>query len=119
MFSLFTEPGWADSLIGILVGGGVLYAVGFAWEKLRHERALGGGDPPMLAMIGAFVGWKLVLLTLMMGSLLGTVLGLGLIAAKRASLASKLPFGCFLAIGAAVCAAAGPATDRRWYLGLL
>ena len=118
VFSLFAAPGWVDSLLGIVVGGGILYGVGFAWEKLRHQQALGGGDPPMLAMVGAFLGWKMVLLTLMMGSLLGTVLGVGLIVARRASLASKLPFGCFLALGAAVCAAVGPQLVA-WYLGLL
>ncbi len=115
-FSLFTEPGWFDSLIGIVVGAGVLYGIAFAWERLRHQQALGGGDPPMLAMIGAFVGWKMVIATLMMASLAGTALGVGLIATKRASLASKLPFGCFLAIGAALAATVGPRIVN-WYLG--
>lgn len=117
IFSFFTETGWVDSLLGIVVGAGVLYAVAFAWERWRHQEALGGGDPPMLGMIGAFLGWKMVLVTLMMGSLFGSVLGVGLIAAGRASMASKLPFGCFLALGAALSAAVGPQL-LGWYLGL-
>jgi leader peptidase (prepilin peptidase)/N-methyltransferase len=117
VFSLFGEPGWVDSLLGIVVGAGILYAIAFAWERLRHQQALGGGDPPMLAMIGAFVGWKMVIVTLMMASLLGTLLGVGLIAMRRASLASKLPFGCFLAVGAAVSGTVGPAL-LDWYLRL-
>ena len=116
VFSLFTEPGWVDSLLGIAVGAGILYGIAFAWERLRHQQALGGGDPPLLAMIGAFLGWKMVLGTLMMGSLLGTLVGLPLIAMGRASMGSKLPFGCFLAVGAAVAATVGPRL-LAWYLG--
>jgi len=117
IFSFFTEPGWVNSLLGIALGAGILYGVAFAWEWLRHQQALGGGDPPMLAMIGAFLGWKMVLATLMMGSLFGSVLGVGLIAARRASMASKLPFGCFLAVGAALSATVGSQL-LGWYLGL-
>ena len=117
IFSFFTDPGWVDSLLGIAVGAGTLYGVAFTWQWLRHQEALGGGDPPMLAMIGAFLGWKMVLATLMMGSLFGSVLGVGLIAARRASMASKLPFGCFLAVGAALSATVGPHL-LGWYLGL-
>src|SRR5262249_1424988 len=53
VFSFFTEPGWLSSLLGILVGGGALYAVGEAYYRLRHEEGLGMGDVKMLAMIGA------------------------------------------------------------------
>ena len=61
VFSFFTEPGWVASLIGILVGGGVLYLIAIAYYRVRHEEGLGMGDPKMLAMIGAFLGWKLTL----------------------------------------------------------
>jgi len=117
IFSFFTEPGWVNSVLGILLGAGILYGVAFTWEWLRHQQALGGGDPPMLAMIGAFLGWKMVLATLMLGSLFGSVLGVSLIVARRASMASKLPFGCFLAVGAALSATVGPQL-LGWYLGL-
>ena len=69
-FSFFTEPGWLASLIGILVGGGVLYAIAEAYYRVRHEEGLGMGDVKMLAMIGAFLGWKLTLVTLMLASLI-------------------------------------------------
>lgn len=114
-FSLITQPGWDASLLGTVVGGGTLYGVAAAWEWLRHREGLGGGDPPMLAMIGAFLGWKMTLVTLMMASLIGSVIGLGLIAMRRGSLASRLPFGCFLALGAAAAATVGPAL-LDWYL---
>ena len=66
-FSLFAEPGWLASLIGLVAGGGVLYLVAIAYYRVRHEEGLGMGDPKMLAMVGAFLGWKLTLLTLMVG----------------------------------------------------
>ena len=115
-FSVFTEPGRVSSLIGILAGGGVLYLIAVIYLKVRNEEGLGMGDPKMLGMIGAFLGWKLMLLTLMIASLTGSVVGLGMIGVGRGSMKYALPFGCFLAIGAALAAVAGqPVLD--WYLG--
>jgi leader peptidase (prepilin peptidase)/N-methyltransferase len=118
IFSVFTEPGIVGALLGMLLGGGALYAVGITWQRLFDREGLGGGDPPMLAMIGAFVGWKMTLVTLMMASLGGTAIGIALMATGRARFASKLPFGCFLAFGAAAAATIGPAL-LEWYLRLL
>jgi leader peptidase (prepilin peptidase)/N-methyltransferase len=73
------------------------------------------GDVKMLAMIGAFLGWKLTLVTLMMASLSGTVIGLALIVTKRGGMKYALPFGTFLALGAAAAATVGPAL-LDWYL---
>ena len=69
-----------DSLIGILVGGGVLWAIAEGYYRIRHEEGLGMGDVKMLAMIGAFLGWKLTLVTLMMASFAGSIIGVALIA---------------------------------------
>jgi leader peptidase (prepilin peptidase) / N-methyltransferase len=118
LFSLVTEPGWISSLIGILVGGGVLYGVAEAYYRVRHEEGLGMGDVKMLAMVGAFLGWQLTLLTLVLASVSGTVIGLGLIATNRAGMKYALPFGTFLALGAAVAASVGPAL-LEWYLGMM
>jgi leader peptidase (prepilin peptidase) / N-methyltransferase len=73
------------------------------------------GDVKMLAMIGAFLGWRLMLVTLVLSSLLGSVVGLGLIAVKKGDMKYALPFGTFLAIGAAVAAVSGD-TLLAWYL---
>jgi len=113
--SFFTEPGWVSSLIGILVGGGVLLAIAEIYYRLRHEEGLGMGDVKMLAMVGAFVGWQLTFLTLMMASLAGSIIGVALIATRRGNMKYALPFGTFLALGAAVAATAGPAI-LHWYL---
>ena len=118
VFSFFTEPGWLSSLIGILVGGGALWLIAEAYYRIRHEEGLGMGDVKMLAMVGAFLGWPLTLLTLMMASLSGTVIGVGLIVTRRGGMKYALPFGTFLALGAAAAATVGPAI-LHWYLGLL
>jgi leader peptidase (prepilin peptidase)/N-methyltransferase len=117
-FSLFTEPGWVASLLGILVGGGVLLLMAQGYYLVRHEEGLGMGDVKMLAMVGAFLGWQLALLTLMLASLSGTLIGLTLIVTKRGGLKYALPFGTFLALGAAAAGTVG-ARLLDWYLGFL
>jgi leader peptidase (prepilin peptidase)/N-methyltransferase len=117
-FSFATEPGWMASLIGLLAGGGSLYLIAVAYFWVRHEEGLGMGDPKMLAMIGAFLGWKLTLVTLMIASLTGSVVGVGMMAAGRGTMKYALPFGCFLAVGAAIAATVGPRL-LGWYLSLL
>jgi leader peptidase (prepilin peptidase) / N-methyltransferase len=116
LFSMFTEPGWTASLAGIVFGGGLLYAIAEAYYRIRHEEGLGMGDVKMLAMIGAFIGWQLTLLTLMTASLAGSLIGLGLLATGRGSMKYALPFGTFLALGAAFAAVLGPGL-LEWYLG--
>jgi leader peptidase (prepilin peptidase)/N-methyltransferase len=114
--SFFFPPGRRDSLIGIVVGGGVLLAIAEGYYRIRKEEGLGMGDVKLLAMIGAFLGWKLVLLTLVLASFSGSLLGVAMIASQRGSMKYALPFGTFLAIGAAVSAAWGtPIVD--WYFG--
>jgi len=116
-FSFFTDPGWVSSLIGILVGGGILYAIAEGYYWIRHEEGLGMGDVKMLAMVGAFLGWKLTLMTLMLASVAGSIVGLSLIATRRGDMKYALPFGTFLAMGAALAALVGSSV-LNWYLGL-
>jgi leader peptidase (prepilin peptidase)/N-methyltransferase len=118
VFSLFTQPGWLSSLVGIAVGAGVLWGIAELYYRVRHEEGLGMGDVKMLAMVGAFLGWQLALLTLMLASVSGTIIGMMLIVTKRGGLKYALPFGTFIALGAAVAATVGPQV-LDWYLGLL
>jgi len=114
--SLFVLPGWRDSLIGIVVGGGALYAIAEVYYRVRGQEGLGMGDVKLLAMIGAFLGWKLVLLTLVFASFTGSLVGGALIATGRGDMKYALPFGTFLAVGALVASAWGtPIVD--WYFG--
>ena len=115
--SFLAEPGWVSSLLGILLGGGLLYATAEAYYRVRHEEGLGMGDVKMLAMIGAFLGWKLTFVTVMMPSIAGSVVGGLMILFGRGGMKTALPFGTFLALGAALAAAVGPAV-LEWYLGL-
>jgi leader peptidase (prepilin peptidase)/N-methyltransferase len=114
VFSLFLPPGWRDSLIGLVLGGGSLWLIGELYFRVRHEEGMGFGDVKMLAMIGAFVGWKLMLLTLVLSSFLGSIIGVAMIAFDRGDMKYALPFGTFLALGAVVAATVG---DRiiTWY----
>jgi leader peptidase (prepilin peptidase)/N-methyltransferase len=116
VFSLFGEPGWVASLIGIAAGGGSLFLIAEAYYRVRREEGLGMGDVKMLAMIGAFLGWKLALVTLMMASFAGSIVGLLLIVSRRGGMKYALPFGTFLALGAAAAATVG-SSALTWYLG--
>jgi len=115
-FSLFLPPGWRDSLIGIVLGGGSLWLMGELYFRIRHEEGMGFGDVKMLAMIGAFLGWKLMLLTLVLSSFLGSIIGVGVIALNRGDMKYALPFGTFLAAGAIVAATVGDSIVT-WYTG--
>ncbi len=91
-----------DAVLGVLLGAGVLAAVTWGWYWWKGVHGMGFGDIKMLAMVGAFLGWQGVVATLLLGSLAGSVVGLGQILRGRMGLKSKLPFGVFLAMGAVV-----------------
>jgi leader peptidase (prepilin peptidase)/N-methyltransferase len=116
-FSLFLPPGVIDALLGVLVGGGVLWLIGEAYYRYSGQEGMGGGDVKMLAMIGAFLGWKLTVLTLVFSSLLGAIIGLIVIAVRRGGMKYPLPYGTFLALAALVASLAGTEI-LNWYLGL-
>ena len=113
--SLFLPPGWLSSLIGILIGGGVLFAIAEAYYRVRRQEGLGMGDVKMLAMIGAFLGWQLTLLTLVLASFAGSAVGIGLMASRRGTMQAALPFGTFLALGAIAAALIGEPLVA-WYV---
>ena len=113
--SWFLPPGWISSLIGIAGGGGILLAIAEAYYRVRGQEGLGMGDVKMLAMIGAFLGWPLMVLTLVLASFAGSIVGVALIASGRGGMQAALPFGTFLALGALVAAVAGDPI-LAWYL---
>jgi leader peptidase (prepilin peptidase)/N-methyltransferase len=116
ILSFVTPPGWLSSLIGLVIGGLIPLLLAEVYYRLRGVEGLGMGDVKMLALIGAFLGWQLVLLTLAVGSMLGSLVGVGLILAKRGDMKLALPFGTFLAIAALVAAAVGEPIVQ-WYVG--
>ena len=105
-----------DSLIGVLVGGGILWGLAALSPLLFGKEGLGGGDIKLLAMMGAFLGWQGALLSLMIAAIVGSVVGVTLIVLKFMSRSQYLPFGPFLALGAII-ALFFQAEIMEWYLG--
>ena len=106
-------PSVPESALGSIVGGGLLWIVGEAWLRLLKKDAMGGGDIKLMAMIGTFLGWKGALLTIFLGSLIGTMAFPPIIF----RLDKQIPFGVFLALAAALTFYFGE-TLLQWYLGL-
>jgi leader peptidase (prepilin peptidase) / N-methyltransferase len=103
----FTEgfeivPTPLSSLIGVLAGGGFLLATAWLYEKATGVDGMGGGDIKLLAMIGAFLGWPSIPVTLFVASVLGSVIGIGLMVATGAGRRLALPFAPFLCTGALI-----------------
>jgi leader peptidase (prepilin peptidase)/N-methyltransferase len=113
---LFRDPPLLDRLIGTLAGAGFLYLVLFYGGVLYGQEAMGEGDLNLIAMVGAFLGWKAVIVTILVGCLVGSAVGLSLIALRRLGRRQHIPFGPFLSLGAVVALFWG---DRliTWYLG--
>jgi leader peptidase (prepilin peptidase)/N-methyltransferase len=100
------------------VGGGILWVLAWASPYLFGKEGMGGGDIKLMAMIGAFLGWKPALITIMIGSFLGSLVGVTLMAAQVIKREEYIPFGPFLVCGALVALFFGqPILD--WYQGLL
>lgn len=92
--------GFKGALIGLLSGGGMFYIIAVLSHIILRQEAMGGGDIKMMAMVGAFLGWKSILFTTFSGSLLGSVIGIFLMTFKGRGRKAKIPFGPFLAAGA-------------------
>jgi len=106
---------YADSLGGVLVGAGLLFAIAKSYELIRKREGMGGGDIKLLGMIGAFCGIKGVIFSLVSGSLLGTLAGLPLMLIKGEGMKYALPFGPFLSLGALLYAIAGNELIRLFF----
>ena len=110
--------GLVPAVIGTVLGAGILLAVWGLWWVVRREEGMGLGDVKMLALVGAFLGWQGVLVTLFFGALSGSVVGLALMRRGSVDMRSKLPFGVFLALGGVVALFFGDALVG-WYAGLM
>ena len=115
--SLFLPPGILASVIGAAIGAAIPYAIRWIWLRARGVDAMGLGDVKMLAMIGAFLGWRQVWVVLFLASVTGAVVGLAVMAGRGRSFRTRLPFGTFLAVAAFVASLTGEAI-LDWYFGL-
>ena len=87
--------------VGAAAGGGSLWLMGFLWEKLRGVEAMGLGDVKMMAMAGAYLGWRLTILTIFIAVFSGSIAGIAVMVYRgRRNLQMLLPFGIFLGVGA-------------------
>jgi leader peptidase (prepilin peptidase)/N-methyltransferase len=107
-----------DAVIGAALGSGLLWLVMESYFRLRHREGMGLGDIKMMLMAGAFLGAKRTLLTILAGSILGSVLGLAFILARRKESDYELPFGSFLGVAALLVAFFGTPIVN-WYQSLL
>ncbi|MFT5697630.1 MAG: leader peptidase (prepilin peptidase)/N-methyltransferase [Desulforhopalus sp.] len=103
IFSFFsTTLTWQSSLIGIAIGGGVLYSIALAYFLIRKIDGMGGGDIKLLAMIGAWLGWQSLPFVIFASSLSGTIVGLIAMGYQKKGGRTRIPFGPFLSIAALI-----------------
>jgi leader peptidase (prepilin peptidase)/N-methyltransferase len=101
IFSFFTPRlSWMDSLLGIVLGAGMVYLIAAAFWLIRRKEGMGGGDVTLLGLIGAFIGWPGVLFTVFISSVSGTIIAAPLLWRSGKGLGSQIPYGPFLAFGA-------------------
>lgn len=115
----FFLPGhsWLNSLLGILLGGGSLLLVAYGYQRLTGKEGMGGGDIKLLAMMGAFLGWKAIPFIIFASSLTGSLIGVSMMLLQKKDSKLAIPFGPYLALGAILYIFYGRQLIR-WYLGL-
>jgi leader peptidase (prepilin peptidase) / N-methyltransferase len=113
--SVWLPPGWRDSLIGAALGGGVLWLIAEAYYRWRKVEGMGMGDVKMLAMIGAVLGWRAVIVTLILSSCSGALVGVLMMSRTSEGARYALPFGTFLSAGALAASLVGEPLVT-WYL---
>jgi leader peptidase (prepilin peptidase)/N-methyltransferase len=90
---------WKDSVIGLMLGGGLLFLIGVSYEWLRKKEGMGMGDVKLLAMIGAWMGYMALPYIILISSLTGIIIGGGSLLLSKKDLGQKIPFGPFLVLG--------------------
>jgi leader peptidase (prepilin peptidase) / N-methyltransferase len=120
-FHLTTWPDWGVALlgaaIGAAVGGGSLWLVRWGYFLVRKEEGMGLGDVKMMLFVGAFLGWQLTFLTIFLASLLGSIIGISLIAIGGGTSKTQIPFGVFLGPASIIALFVGQSL-LRWYLSI-
>lgn len=110
--------GWRQSLLGIALGAGILILVAWGYYLLTKKEGMGGGDVKLLAMIGAFLGWKAVVFSIFVGSAVGAIVGVAVAVRSKRGRKTAVPFGPFLSLGAILYLFHGPEIVH-WYFGLM
>jgi leader peptidase (prepilin peptidase)/N-methyltransferase len=95
-FAYIPVPFW-ESVIGAFLGGAIFFTIAYL-----SRGGMGGGDIKLIAMIGSFLGWQKMLLTIFISSLSGSIIGVILMGLGKKGRKSKIPYGPFLALGGAI-----------------
>jgi leader peptidase (prepilin peptidase)/N-methyltransferase len=95
--SPFLPIGFREAAFGALLGGGIFFTM-----AILYPGGMGGGDIKLMAAIGSVVGWKMALMTIFAGSVMGAAAGLTMMAVTGLSRKARIPFGPFLAGGAII-----------------
>lgn len=98
----FSQVSWLDSFIGVIGGGGFLFLVAVIFERITGKEGMGGGDVKLLAMIGAWMGWRSLPLSILLASLSGIIIGGGALFLSGRGYRVRIPFGPFLSLGALI-----------------
>lgn len=106
-----------DSIIGILLGGGFLWAIAYFYFLIRKEEGMGGGDIKLLAWIGAVLGWKAIPFVILSASVIGSLFGIFAALRSQKGMKTAIPFGPYLALGAVLFIFGGESL-ALWYLQL-
>jgi leader peptidase (prepilin peptidase)/N-methyltransferase len=114
--SLWLTPiGLRNAILGVILGGGLFLLMAILSVVILKREGMGGGDIKLIAMLGAFLGWHAVLVTIFLAAVLGASVGLALILLRRKGRREPLPFGPFLALGALLAMVWGE-TILTWYV---
>ncbi len=105
-----------NSALGVVVGGGIILVIGLAGSVIFKKEAMGGGDVKLAAMIGAFLGWRYIIISLFLGFFLGALAGIILIMAKIKKREDAIPFGPFIVLGSFITLLWGEKI-LSWYIG--
>ena len=107
---------FVDSILGIAVGGGIILIIGLVGSVIFKKEAMGGGDVKLAAMIGAFLGWRYIIISLFLGFFVGALAGIILIMSKIKKREDVIPFGPFIILGSFITLLWGEKIIS-WYLG--
>jgi len=107
---------YLNSILGIIAGGGIIFLIALAGLAIFKKEAMGGGDVKLSAMIGAFIGWKYIIVSLFIGFFIGAIAGILLILLKIRSRDDLVPFGPFIVLGSFITLLWGE-NILSWYLG--
>lgn len=112
--TLNPERHFLDALLGVLAGGGFLWAVALIYEAIKHEEGMGGGDIKLLGWIGAVLGWRAVIFSILVSSITGSLVGGGYAIFKKTGMKTAIPFGPFLYFAAILFIFCGSTLIQRY-----